>query len=152
MAQKVTIGGEDDLFIGTDQTIRFEIFSIASGVVDSSAAKQAMQTYRDTGTAPSNFDTLWTPVDMSGWTVLFDVRTSDTASSALASKTASITGSYNATRTSNTQRAVVTLTDDDLASTIFSEKTYRYSLKRTDAGSETVLNYGDFKPERVTQV
>jgi uncharacterized alpha/beta hydrolase family protein len=120
MAATVTIGGDGSLFVGEDKTFRLELLDVAG-----------------------------TPVDMSGWTILFDVRKKDTSPDpAIFSKTASVTGAYNSVRASNTQRAVVALTDTEMNTVV--AKTYRYSWKRTTDGSETVLLRGDFKPEKAT--
>lgn len=86
--------------------------------------------------------------DMSGWAVLFVVRPTVGSSTTTLSKTATISGSYNATPASNSQVATVTLTDTDLSITA---KTYYHSWKRTDDGSETVLCEGKFIVEQATQ-
>lgn len=93
-----------------------------------------------------------TPQDIAGWSITFDVRLTDKTSTALLSKSATVTGTYSATRASNTQRARVTLTDTELASPTFSGRTYRHSWKRLTDGSETILAYGDFRMQRATQV
>lgn len=123
MAEQVTIGGDGDVMVGEDKVFRLEL-------LDSSSV----------------------PVNMTGWAITFDVRTSDTASQVLITKTATVSGTYSATRGANTQRASATVTDSDLASSVFEAKTYRYSFKRTDDGSETILAYGPFKVQRATQV
>jgi hypothetical protein len=92
-------------------------------------------------------DATATPVDLAGWTVQLVVK--NTAGHVLLSKQASISGSYTALRSTNTQRAVATLSDDDLS---FADGTHRQSWKRLDAGQETVLFYGPFILERATQV
>jgi hypothetical protein len=122
VAVESTIGGSGLLFVGEDKILRFELYD------------------PDDDTAS---------IDMTGWTLLFDVRLKDnSADPAILSKTPSLTGVFNAVRTSNTQRAIVTLTDDDM--NLFKEKTYRWSWKRMDAGSETVLGWGDFTPQKAT--
>lgn len=123
MAEQVTIGGDGDVMVGEDKIFRLEL-------LDSSSV----------------------PVNMTGWAITFDVRTSDTASQVLITKTAAVSGTYSATRSANTQRASATVTDSDLASSVFEAKTYRYSFKRTDDGSETILAYGPFRVQRATQV
>lgn len=90
------------------------------------------------------------PVDIAGWAVLFNVRESDRASTDVLSKAAPISGTYNADPDVNTQRAIVTLTDTETAA--LSAKRYRYSFKRTDDGSETILAFGPFVPQRATQI
>lgn len=120
MAEEVTIGGDGELFVGEDKVLRLELL-----------------------------DTSGLPVDMSGWAMLFDVRLKDKSPDpALLSKTPSVTGVFNAARASNTQRAEVTLSDDELNT--LQAKTYRHSWKRMDAGSETVLAWGDFVLQKAT--
>jgi hypothetical protein len=120
MALAITIGGGGTLFVGEDKTFRLELI---------------------------DDDEL--PVDMTGWVVLFDVRKSVTAlDPAIFSKTATLIGSFNAVRASNTQRAIVSLTDTELNTV--KARTYQCSWKRMDDGSETVLAYGAFAPEKAT--
>jgi hypothetical protein len=127
MATDVTIGGEGTLFVGEDKTLELHVKD-SSGV----------------------------PVNISGWSILFDVRTKDNAADpAIVSATAAITGTYDAVVASNTQRARVVLTDDQLnlfkgSNLVSGAKTYRLSWKRTDPGLETVLCRGDFAPEKAT--
>lgn len=76
------------------------------------------------------------------WMLKTDANLADSAAS-LTKTTVSgiaISGVYNATPASNTQRAVVTIADTDTTSLIAGN--YAWELKRTDAGSETVLAYG----------
>lgn len=120
MAEDVTIGNDGSLFVGEDKTLKLE-------VLDSSDV----------------------PVNIAGWSILFDVRKLNTsADPALLSQTATITGVYNAVRATNTQRAVVTLTDTEMNT--LKALTYRHSWKRMDDGSETVLAYGNFVPQKAT--
>jgi len=125
MAKLVTIGGSGALFVDEDKTITVEVLNTSD-----------------------------VPVDLAGWTIVLDVRSTDTSGTALLTKTAAVTGAYNATRATNTQRAVFTIADTDQPATTFTRTSpaYRYSIKRTDAGSETVLAYGDWSPQRPTQV
>lgn len=96
------------------------------------------------------------PVNIAGWTIVFDVRLKDNSTgTALLSIDATITGTYSATRSVNSQRARVVVTDDDMHQFKGSNlpegaKTYRHSWKRTTSGSETVLCRGDFAPEKAT--
>jgi hypothetical protein len=120
MATDVAIGGNGTLFIGEDKILRLELLDAAS-----------------------------LPVDMTGWSIVFDVRSKDTSvDPALLSKTPTITGVYNAARATNTQRAEVTLSDDDM--NLFKAKIHRYSWKRLTANNETVLVRGNFAPEKAT--
>lgn len=129
MATTVTIGGEGTLFVGEDKTFRLE----------------SLQPRTD----GEPHDASSVPEDMTGWVVLFDVRVNDTsAEPAILSKAPTILGVYDAARATNTQRAVVVVTDTEM--NLFRAKTYRYSWKRMDDGSETVLARGDFAPEKAT--
>lgn len=88
------------------------------------------------------------PIDIGGMVILFDVRKADAASTAILSRTAVIIGAYSPVRASNTQRAQVVLTDTEL-NTVKAIK-YRHSWKRMDDGSETVIAWGDFTPQKAT--
>lgn len=89
-------------------------------------------------------------IDISGWALSWMLKRKLTMLDADASVTkstattgVSIGGLYNATPGSNLQRATVTILDTDtdaLAAGI-----YYYELKRTDAGLETVLAYGEME-------
>ena len=121
MANKVRVGGAGSLFIGEDKTFVLEVIDADS-----------------------------LPVDITGWTVLLDVRVSSSAPTALISKTpAAITGTYNATRALNTQRASWEVSDDEM-NAITAAGTLQYSMKRTDPGHATVLAYHEFKVEKAT--
>lgn len=120
MALNATIGGSGTLFVGEDKTFRFELLDVAG-----------------------------LPVDMAGWTMLFDVRGSDNAADpAIFSKTVTLSGVFNAVRAVNTQRGSTALTDTELNTV--KGKTYRHSWKRMDDGVETVLAWGDFVVEKAT--
>ena len=117
---------EEGLYIGADHTVDLTVYS--------NAGKTAIQ-------------------DITGWTIVLDIRKKDTAATALLSKTASISGSYNSSPGSNTQKATFTLADTDLAASTFTgdEFTGRYSIWRTDDGSEQPLRYGDITITRTTR-
>lgn len=122
MAEESTIGGSGSLFVGEDKILRFELFAKSDPLV---------------------------AVDMTGWDMVFDVRSKDnSAEPPIVSETPSLTGVFNATRATNTQRGIVSLTDDDL--NLFVARNYRWSWKRRDAGSETVLGWGTFGPQKAT--
>ena len=96
-----------------------------------------------------------TPVDMSGWTVVLDIRKKDVSPApAVLSSTGTVSGSYSATPASNTQKVTFALSATDTSATAFpkDDATYRYSIKRTDSGAKTVLRYGSALINRVTQV
>lgn len=129
MSLESTIGGNGALFVGEDKLIILELLAARTDGLPHSVSS--------------------VPVDMTGWIMVFDVRVKDTSGTAIVSVTPiTIVGTYNASRASNTQRGRVALTDDQL--NLFQEKNYRWSWKRTDAGSETVLGWGDFNPQKAT--
>lgn len=138
MAAEVQLGGveTDRIFIDTDLTKSFHVknFDPTDGNTDGTVAK-----------------------DITGWEITFDVRKQDKSSTVLLTKSVgsgiTISGVFNSTASSNLQRAVLVLADTDLTIAQFSSDggTFRYSLKRTDAGAETILAFGDFVVERATQ-
>lgn len=127
MAVEATIGGSGSLFVGEDKVIRLELASVnADGTVSTTVA-----------------------VDHSTWTEVFDVRSKDTsADPAILSITPSHSGVFNASRATNTLRSLVTLTDTQM--NLFRAKNYRWSWKRLTDGSETVLAWGTFAPQKAT--
>lgn len=124
MAVESTIGGSGALFVGEDKELRL------GPLYDANAPTVG--------------------VNMTGWTMVFDVRAKDnSADPAIVSiSPLPLIGVFNALQASNTQQAVVTLTDDQL--NLFKAKNYRWSWKRTDAGNETVLAWGTFAPQKAT--
>ncbi len=92
-------------------------------------------------------------VDMSGWTVVLDIRKHDTTGTSKFSTQGVVSGSYSATANLNTQVVTFTLSSTDLAATIFPGDDWsgRYSVERTDSGSKQPLAYGDITIIRVTQ-
>lgn len=132
MALKRTIS----VFLGTDNTLTFTAWQQNSETDAELTAAIAA------GTA--------VPKDVTGWATSLVVRSSDTdTSTATLTASGSVTGVYNATPASNTQRIVVTIADTDIpqydGATGLTPGTYRYALKRTDDGSEQVIAYGNFK-------
>ena len=127
MATDATVGGSGELFADEDKVFRLEVLDSAD-----------------------------LPVNIAGWMLVFDVRSKDNSPDpALLTKVPTISGVFNAVRATNTQRATTTVTDDDMhqfkgSNLPSGAKTYRYSWKRTDSGSETVLARGDFSPEKAT--
>jgi len=129
MATTVTIGGSGTLFVGEDKLLRFEVLEERTDGLPHDASS--------------------VPVDLAGMVLLFDIRKKDNSPEpAIVSITPTITGVYNVVRATNTQRASVQLTDTHM--NLFQAKTYRYSVKRMDDTSETVLVRGDFAPEKAT--
>lgn len=89
-------------------------------------------------------------LDISGWTLswMLKRKLSLADADALVTKTTGggtvvISGTYNVTPGSNTQRATVTVNDTDTDAA--SAGIYYYELKRMDASLETVLAYGEFE-------
>lgn len=120
MALPIVIGGDGKLFVGEDKTFRHEVL-----------------------------DAVGLPVNIAGWTILFDVRKTATAlDPAIFSKPAAIIGVFNAVRAVNTQRAEVVLTDTELNTV--KAKEYQVSWKRMDDTAETVLGWGPFTPQKAT--
>lgn len=123
MAIESQIGGSGSLFVGEDKTLRFGPLASASDPT--------------------------VGVDMNGWTLIFDVRKKDnSADPAILSKTLTVSGVFNISQALNQQIASVTLTDTEL--NLFKASTYRWSWKRMDDGSETVLGWGTFAPQKAT--
>jgi hypothetical protein len=58
-------------------------------------------------------------------------------------------GTFNAERRLNSQRAQFAITANQTS--LLVPRKYQYSVKRTDANSETVLIYGEWEVERTTQ-
>lgn len=88
-----------------------------------------------------------TSIEITGWTLGWMVKRykSDADADAILTKTTTggaivIAGAFNATPANNAQRATLTLEDSDTASLY--PGLYYWELKRTDAGFETVLGYG----------
>ena len=136
MAFEAEIGGSGSLMLGEDKTLSIEVIDADLAAFD-----------------PDDEST-WVPKNITGFTMTFIVRDqSSYAGTLLVTKSASVTGVYNATRSVNTQRASVTIDDTDFVSEsgLIPAGTSYYSLKRTDAGSETVLVFGEFIVQETTQ-
>lgn len=135
MAIEESIGGDQTLYVDEDKTFRLEVL-----------------VHEDDGT----YDASSVPVNITGWEIVLDIRAKDDSQTQLLFETATISGTYNATRSANTQRAVVSVPDEDLH--IFKgsnlpdgrAKTYRFSWKRINNGQKTVLRAGDWLPEKAT--
>jgi hypothetical protein len=95
------------------------------------------------------------PPDMAAWNIVLDIRKKDTSNSpALLSKIGVVSGVYANTQAANQQKVTFTLTAAEIGSTIFKgdDPRMRYSIKRTNAGAEQPLRYGDCTIIRVTQI
>lgn len=129
MARAFTLGGRETIFIGEDKNLTFEVLNGPNHP-----------------TAPN------APRDIDGFTLSLVVAASDTAS-AIITVSGTVSGTYNAVRASNTQRVTFALTDTGhLTGSNFTAGTiYRWSVKRTDAGSETILGRGNWVVQDSTQ-
>jgi hypothetical protein len=136
--------------VGEDKFLDFELYDLANvdQTDDGFLTPAELEAAITAGTA--------VPLDVTGFAFEWLVRTSnDATGDPLISKTTgtgsiSTVGSYSATPASNTQRVRVQLEDTDTAaadgsSLVIEPGTYRYSLKRTDAGSETIFGRGKLK-------
>jgi hypothetical protein len=121
MATTQQIGGNGLLFVGEDKQFALELLDV-TGI----------------------------PIDMTGMTFTFDVRTRDGAPPpAIFSKVGALTGVYNAVRLTNTQRMVVALSAIEMETV--KAKIYRYSWKRLNASFYEVAARGNFTVEIATQ-
>lgn len=100
-----------------------------------------------------------TAKDITGWAITLEIRRApSTPGTALLTKTVgsglTISGTFNSVLATSTQVVTWTNADTDLTTTIFGANggRFHYSLKRTDAGFETILAYGAIVIERATQV
>lgn len=120
MAIERNITADDHWFLGEDKSLSFAI-------------------YQSDGLTPQN---------IVGWDLSWRLKTSkvNADADALLTKTTAISGgitisgSYSADPVANTQRAVVAIADTDTDS--ITPGTKYHELKRTTAGSETVLTFG----------
>ena len=87
-----------------------------------------------------------TPQDITGWTIVLDIRKKDTSSAALLSSTAALT-------TPASGICTFTLSATDLSASVFTGDDWRgrYSVWRTDSGSKQPLRSGDVTIKRTTR-
>lgn len=142
--------------IGTDNTFKFSVWQ---QTIDADLTRKQNE---DALTAAIAAGTA-VPENASGWALSFVILKSDKAADAstpvltltTTGGAITITGVYNVSPLVNTQLVNVAVADTDIplwnGTTGFKEKTYRYSLKRTDAGSEKILNRGNFELTESTQ-
>lgn len=139
----------NDIIIGDDLEFQFEIFK--SDLVATFDATTGQDVYVS-----------GTPEDVSLWLFRWELRVKDTSTgtpilSKILGSGITITGTYDADHAANTQRVVVTIADTETYSDadviLIPPKTYVYSLKRDDPGSEKTVVYGKFvlqeKPARL---
>lgn len=135
LAIETNIGGDGSIFVGEDKTLKLGPVFDGKVVLDGDGIAYVP---KFDGSAST---TLATCKDMAGWDVRLEVRQEYISDDlALPSKTATISGVFNASQLLTTQVAVVTFTDDELATLL--GQVYHYSWKRMDSGSDTVLAYG----------
>jgi hypothetical protein len=114
MAEESHITG--DWFVGEDKIFPFTIYQkSAAGVLSS------------------------TPQDISGWALKWEMRISDTAPDPATLTKVTPTGITINAGTGGTGFVTIASNDTDT----LAPRAYRHSLKRTDAGSETELLYGN---------
>ena len=108
----------ETLFVGGDFTIPFTVYT--SGGV--------------------------TPQNITGWTIVLDIRKRDSSGTVLLTTTATLTTPVSGLCT-------FTLDADDLSYETFTGDEFegRYSIWRTDTGSRVPLRYGDCVINRTTQ-
>lgn len=131
MAIERHITAADHVFVGDDRTFEITV-------------------YED--------DAATTPVNISGFELVWILRKTDKSPTALIEKSSvgspagiAITGTFNPDPNINTQRAVVTLSAQDSYSTgspagvQLAKKKYRYALKRVNDGARSTLTFGNFQ-------
>jgi hypothetical protein len=126
MAIEFNITAEDRFFLGEDKNIEFTIFG------------------------PDNV----TPVDVTGWTLEWNMRKTDKAGDPpllrkYQNNGLALVGVFNANAQQNTQRVRITFGSDDTS--LLKPMVYRHSLKRTDVGSESILSYGSIELLQATE-
>lgn len=91
--------------------------------------------------------------NVTGYTTHFMVkrRLTDTDANAIISATGTVSGTFNASPTVNTQIITVTLVDTD-TDTEIAPGDGVWELKRTDAGSEAILAFGHINLRRAVHV
>jgi len=138
MALERNFTKDDRIFIGEDKVLYFSVYD-QTGLTDAELLAQIAA-----GTA--------TPLDVAGYELVWILRAKDnTADPALIEKESfagiSVVGVFNASQALNTQKVAVLLEDTDTwdeasPAVAFTKGKKRYSLKRIDAGQETVLAFG----------
>jgi hypothetical protein len=118
MALRSNLSKDDGVFIGKDKNLRFTIYT--------TSAKTAIQ-------------------DVTSFTLEFLLRRDDQDANAhivkkITGSGITISGTYNSAPAVNTQKVTVALEDTDTDGV--APGTYRYTLNRTDSGSEDVLAFG----------
>jgi len=131
MAAHLQIGGTDTdrIFLGTAFTRKFHVKDIDTDATGLTAK------------------------DMTGKTVVLDIRTTHKSTATLLTATLTVAGVFNTVAASNLQRLQWACAYGDLTTAIFGPAggTFAYSVKTTDS-SKTVLQWGDVVIERATQV
>lgn len=137
MAYQRDITEDDKVFYDTDQALEF---IIADG--DPTTEQLAAGDY--------------VPIDISGYSLIWVLKRKATSEVALIEKRTagggiSITGTWDADPTANTQRVRVLIDDTDTYGPevspvqIVAPGTYAHALKRLDTGAETIYTWGSFE-------
>lgn len=119
MAMEFNITSKDKWFLGEDKFIELPVFA-QDGV---------------------------TPLDVTGMAIQFVMRKTDRdkdpaiIQKTTAAGTITIVGVFNPLPNLNTQKLHIAFVSDD--TTNLKPLTYRYSIKRTDAGNEAIFSFGD---------
>jgi hypothetical protein len=142
MALTLNITAEHDVYLGEDKRLNFGAVYNQGELTDEQLEAAIA-------------DETATPIDVSGWDLIWVLRTTDKNATALIEKTSAdgitIEGTFNASQALNTQKVIVTLADTDSydpdasPAVALRARKYRHSLKRMDDGAETVLASGDFQ-------
>jgi hypothetical protein len=142
--------------IGTDNVYLFDVWQ---QTLDASLTRDENEAVLTAAIAAGTA----VPENVAGWAVSFVLLKSDKAADASTPQLVltttggaiTITGVYNVDPDVNTQALRVFVADTDIplwnGTAGFKQKTYRYSLKRTDAGSETIIAKGNFDLTEATQ-
>ena len=117
MARKANITALEGYFIGTDQIFEFTIDDGTGKTPDSSS-----------------------PVNITGYTFKFTVKLTDIAVDPAFIEKTSSAGIAITDGPNGVLRVTVEDVDTD---SLLDDVTYRYSLKRTNAGAESILSHGD---------
>jgi hypothetical protein len=150
MARQQTIGGDGAFILGEDKTLTLVVF-------EGPLSEDQLEAI-DRG----DFSTV-TVKDLTGRNIQLFIREKDSSTgvsvitrSPLADGVQMVVaGVFNASYLVNTQKATVTLTDDEtnLLTRVWTPEKpnkYRISMKAMDADIETVLMYGDLIVEQTT--
>jgi hypothetical protein len=91
--------------------------------------------------------------DITGWTIVLDMRPSDQSTTAKLSVTGTISGVFNSVPATNTQKVSFAIPRAIITPAIFpgADPSVQCSVWRTDTGSRQPLRHGSAKLTRTTQ-